>query len=90
MFQTAGEPAQKLIDLLYKDCNVSLNRKSILAKEFIANPFVSSKTDRSELTYDEMLDMYEKFGNWKLVAKHLEIKDKSLYKLLWRKRTGKR
>lgn len=89
-FQTSGEPAQNIIRLLYNKSKISLDRKFEIANNFINNPFVSSKINRAKLSYEELIQMHDEFGEWKFVANELKIQENSLYKLLWRKRTGKR
>jgi hypothetical protein len=60
--------AMKMIEILYADCSIALERKMKIARHFLDNPYVRKLQDRSHLTLDYLQSLYDEHGMWKKVA----------------------
>lgn len=67
---------QAVAKFLYSDCSVFLERKKLLAEELSGISCLS----RRQLSVDEIVSLYSKFGTWKDVAGHLNMDIKTFYR----------
>jgi hypothetical protein len=88
-FQTSGKHAYLILKELYQNTSVSLDRKQTLANDILSVPWTSKKADRSNLTHKQLLVLKESLGTWKNVAQSLNMNEKWLSKLVWRRKHNK-
>ena len=70
---------QKIIRLLYAESHVYLERKKKLAGKLLALPI--QRVNRSNVTQEDLENLYDKFGTWKKVANHMGTATSVLWRI---------